>query len=175
MGQLVGDSQTAVELSIHSQRSQAGQISLAKSEKRSASRDVTTTLNKSSSCSRRRQECNRTRLPHPPTNTPLLGYWQVVMTTGMKSPDEVSLSAVQSDRGATTAAWTGEDAPFPFAQCWERTGETLDHQREIGNPGEAVNGLPWFDNTQTAGVVDAGRGSPSCLTLLEPQILCRYQ
>ncbi len=32
----------------------------------------------------------------------------------------------------------------------------MDHQREIGNPGEAVNGLPWFDNTQTAGVVDTG-------------------
>lgn len=37
------------------------------------------------SCSSRRQDCNHAPLPHPPTNTPLLGYWQVVMTTGMFS------------------------------------------------------------------------------------------
>lgn len=39
--------------------------------------------NESSLRSSRRRVGNRAPPPHPSTNTPLLGYWQVVMTTGM--------------------------------------------------------------------------------------------
>lgn len=72
------------------------------------------------------------------------------------SADEVSLNVVQSDRETTTAAWTAQDAPIPVAQFQERAGEIRDHQRKINSLWDVVNGMPWFDKTQSAGVVDPG-------------------
>lgn len=109
-----------------------------------------------------RQNGTRRSMPSRQPNLPLAHpCWDIGKLSWRQgcSADEVSLCAVQSDRGATTAAWTGEDAPIPVAQCWERTSEkTQDHQQEIGNPGGCRQWAAMVRQCTASG----GRGCRGC-------------